>query len=88
MTRLVAFDLDGTIVDSRAAIVGCFQHAIAQHSAGLVQNDAIVANIGRPLREMLEGLVDPMVMDPVLKTYSAHFAEWDRRHTATAGAPW
>lgn len=81
MTQLVAFDLDGTIVDSRAAIVGCFQHAIALHSAGVVQDEAIVANIGRPLREMLEGLVDPMVMVPILKTYSAQFAEWDRKHT-------
>ena len=30
---------------------------------------------------MLEGLVDPMVMVPILKTYSAQFAEWDRKHT-------
>ncbi len=81
MTQLVAFDLDGTIVDSRAAIVGCFQDAIAQHRAGSVPDAAIVANIGRPLREMLEGLVDPDVMIPVLQTYSGQFAEWDRKHT-------
>jgi phosphoglycolate phosphatase len=78
---LVCFDLDGTLVDSKAAIVGCFQASL--HAAGFtgIGDEAIAANIGRPLVEMLDGLVDPEVQAPILVAYSRDFAAWDRRCT-------
>lgn len=86
--RCVCFDLDGTLVDSRDAIVQCFQEALHDHGHVDVPDEAIAAHIGRPLREMLDGLVDPEAHPPVLAQYIGRFAHWDRRcSTVFEGVP-
>jgi len=76
--RLICFDLDGTLVDSRRAIVGCFQEALADHGVHDVDDAAIASHIGRPLEEMLEGLVPGSAQPPILDQYRVRFAHWDR----------
>ena len=81
MKPFVAFDLDGTIVDSRQAIVGCFQHSLQVHGCDPVPDEAIAGHIGLPLARMLDGLAPVDKIDACIATYSEAFAEWDRRYT-------
>jgi pyrophosphatase PpaX len=52
----VLFDLDGTLIDTVELIVRCFQHTTARHLGAPLDRAAVVATIGRPLRECLEEL--------------------------------
>ena len=79
--KFFAFDLDGTLFDSRSAIVGCFHHAMAKHGLAPVADEAIASRIGLPLSQMLTDLVDPEAMDSCLETYSRAFPDFDRKHS-------
>ncbi|MBN1270271.1 MAG: HAD-IA family hydrolase [Kiritimatiellae bacterium] len=46
------FDFDGTLVDASAAICFSFNHVLEIHGRPRLDDDAIHAMIGRPLREM------------------------------------
>lgn len=87
-TRLVAFDLDGTLFDSRAAILGCFEQALTAHGIAGVPQDAIEARIGLPLSQMLGDLVDPERIPPVLATYSERFPGWSSRTPPRSRRRW
>jgi pyrophosphatase PpaX len=52
----VLFDLDGTLIDTVELIVRSFQHTTAHHLGAPLDRAAVVATIGRPLRECLEEL--------------------------------
>ena len=79
--RFLCFDLDGTLVDSRAAIVGCFQASLRASGFTDIDDEAIAGHIGRPLGEMLEGLVEPADQGPIIAAYVRDFVDWDHRCT-------
>lgn len=79
--KLVCFDLDGTIVDSQRAIVGCFQHALRVHGCDPVDDAVIAGRIGLPLSQMLLELAPPDRIEACIATYKADFHAWDRRLT-------
>lgn len=58
VTCLVAFDLDGTLVDTPNAIVETFNAAFAAIGAPARESAAIKATIGRPIGEAFQSLLD------------------------------
>jgi phosphoglycolate phosphatase len=50
--RTLLFDLDGTLVDSLADIIGSFQHAFARYELPVPEEAAVRALVGKPLEEM------------------------------------
>jgi phosphoglycolate phosphatase len=80
MPRLVVFDLDGTLSDSREAIVRTFEAACLDHGVPAPQDKAVADMIGLPLVHMFETLtVGPIA--PLVQTYKDRYVEFDRRHT-------
>ncbi|MFG2193512.1 HAD family hydrolase [Streptomyces sp. NPDC048639] len=66
MTRLVLFDLDGTLIDTPNAIVTTFTDTFASLGIHGITADAIRSTIGRPLAEAFAYLMGlPSTADPV-----------------------
>jgi pyrophosphatase PpaX len=64
------FDLDGTLADSVALIVGAYRHAFAAHLAGTPSDEQWIAGMGTPLMGQIRKLVgDEALVDPFLRTY-------------------
>jgi phosphoglycolate phosphatase len=57
-SRVLLFDLDGTLTDSRPGIVACLRHALEQLGQPCPPDRALAASIGLPLREALAGLLE------------------------------
>jgi phosphoglycolate phosphatase len=79
MTHLVAFDLDGTLVDTPSAIVKTFTAAFAAIGVPAADPAAIRATIGRPLELAFSSLLgtapeDDLVADGI-RQYQAAFRE-------------
>lgn len=74
--RLLVFDWDGTLMDSEARIVGCFQAAAADVGVAVPHGDLARDVIGLGLQEAAErlfpGLGDAMV-GRVVERYRYHF---------------
>jgi phosphoglycolate phosphatase len=79
MTHLVAFDLDGTLVDTPNAIVQAFTAAFAELGVPAVSPAAIRATIGRPLDLAFSLLLDTRLDDALvadgMRHYQAAFRE-------------
>lgn len=78
MFRTVVFDLDGTLVDSRAAIVGAARAALAAHGLPPPPDAAVLDAIGLPLADVLARFVPasargllPEVVDAYRHAYVA-----------------
>ncbi len=75
--RAAVFDFDGTLFDTREAIVHSFQAALAERGHAPVAREAILRRIGRPLFEMFLRLV-PGVAGPeveqLIEAYRRAFA--------------
>ena len=57
MEKVILFDLDGTLIDSTEAIVGCFYHAFEEQNFDFKGTiDDITSEIGYPLEEMFGSL--------------------------------
>ena len=77
----VLFDMDGVLVDSRAAISRSINHALEQHGLDPLPETALHGFIGAPLPEVFEGLLRDQERDPSLAASCiAHY----RRRYATA----
>ncbi len=64
------FDLDGTLADSVALILGAFRHAFATHVGEVPHDEAWIAGMGTPLLTQLRGLVpDEALVEPMLASY-------------------
>jgi pyrophosphatase PpaX len=64
------FDLDGTLADSVALIVGAYRHAFAAHLPGTPNDDQWISGMGTPLMGQIRRLVgDDALVDPFLATY-------------------
>jgi phosphoglycolate phosphatase len=81
---LIVFDWDGTLMDSAAKIVRCFQSAAADAGVLVPAAEAIRNIIGLGLKEALDRLlpgVDETARQQVVACYRRHFIEID--NTAT-----
>lgn len=64
------FDLDGTLADSVALIVGAYRHAFAAHMSGTPNDEQWISGMGTPLMGQIRTLVgDDALVDPFLATY-------------------
>lgn len=74
--RLLVFDWDGTLMDSQARIVGCFQAAAADLGVAVPDADRARDVIGLGLREATERLfpgLDDATIGGVVERYRHHF---------------
>lgn len=71
----VGFDLDLTLVDSRAGIVACLQHTLTHFQAGPVPDAELAAGIGEPLADILGRHLPATAVAEAVEHYRAAFAE-------------
>ena len=74
----VLFDLDGTLTDSSAGIIGCIRHALGRLGRACPADDALAAYIGPPLRgtfRTLLGTTDPALIETAVSHYRARYDE-------------
>jgi pyrophosphatase PpaX len=69
---VVLFDLDGTLVDSAAAILGSFHHATETVLRRRFPDEQILAQIGGTNLAHQMGLLDPDRVDELVRVYREH----------------
>ena len=69
---VVLFDLDGTLVDSAAAILGSFHHATETVLRRRFPDDEILARVGGTNLAHQMALLDPDRVDELVRVYRAH----------------
>jgi phosphoglycolate phosphatase len=77
MTRVVLFDLDGTLTDPRAGIVRSLRHALERLERPCPPDDALAACIGPPLRSSFATLLatsDRCLIEQAMALYRERFA--------------
>ncbi len=82
ISRLIVFDLDGTLVDSAGDLASAVNEALFRHGLRRLGDARIVGFIGEGARRLVERSVrvaDPDAssdrIDQVLETFSAHYGE-------------
>jgi phosphoglycolate phosphatase len=82
MSRIILFDLDGTLIDSTEAILESFNYAFRYFEVATPSDDIIKAEIGYPLDVMFVslGIADEMKWDFVTK-YKEHYQKISRAKT-------
>lgn len=84
-SNCVLFDLDGVLVDSRAAITGCINHALAEHELPVQPVEDLQRFIGPPLVDGFAELTghppDAPLVASCLNSYRASYAEASLRET-------
>ena len=83
--RAIAFDLDGTLIDSRGDIAAALNHALQENGRGVLPEHVIARFVGdgatmlcRRATGLPEGHPD---VDPILKAYLAYYLEHPTDHT-------
>jgi pyrophosphatase PpaX len=69
---VVLFDLDGTLVDSAAAILGSFHHATETVLSRRFPDDQILAQVGGTNLAYQMELLDPERVDDLVRVYREH----------------
>jgi pyrophosphatase PpaX len=69
---VVLFDLDGTLVDSAAAILGSFHHATETVLRRRFPDDEILSRVGGTNLAHQMALLDPDRVDELVRVYRAH----------------
>ena len=77
---MVVFDLDGTLVDSRLALLGAHDAAWAGVGLPRPPEEAILALIGLPLAEIFERLAPGHDPEPLVARYKAAYPGAAERH--------
>jgi phosphoglycolate phosphatase len=81
----VLFDLDGVLVDSRAAITGCINHALVEHEFAARPPESLHRFIGPALADAFAELTDhpseSTVVASCLASYRARYVEASLRET-------
>jgi len=71
--RAVLFDLDGTLADTTALIVECFQRTVEAHLGERLPPERWLATMGRPLRvQMRDFARDEAEWEAMVATYNTH----------------
>ena len=78
----VLFDLDGTLTDPKAGIVGSIQYALERLGIDTPADDDLTWCIGPPLLESLEHLVGEALAPQALTLYRERFADIGWRENA------
>lgn len=73
----VLLDLDGTVIDSVALIRESHRHAVTTVLGAEMADEALVANVGRPLIDQMRAFSEPDA-DELLRVYR----EWNHANTA------
>lgn len=74
--RTVLFDLDGTLIDSKALILCSYRHTLETHRGVAPSDDEWLATMGQPLVTQLRGFAsDEAEVEAMLSTYLAHNLE-------------
>jgi len=77
VTLAVLLDLDGTLIDPRAGIVGCIRHALVRLARPCPADEALAACIGLPLRSAFATLLpaaDRTLIERAVGLYRERFA--------------
>jgi len=70
-------DLDGTLVDPAAGIMGCFQHALVSLGVSPPETQDLSWAIGPPIRESFGRLLDGRGdVEAAVRLYREQYAEW------------
>ncbi len=88
--RLVIFDVDGTLVDSQADIVGGMQVAFAQEGLAQPSRDAILDAVGLSLPEFMVRLIpdySETTRNAIVEGYKAEYAARRSRAAKGEGSP-
>jgi phosphoglycolate phosphatase len=76
--RLVVYDLDGTLIDTREDILRTVRHMLAAMGRPPMQDAAIAAQVGRGLRYLVAeclGTDDEALIEQGLQTYRTHYKD-------------
>jgi phosphoglycolate phosphatase len=71
--RAVLFDLDGVLLDSRAAIVNCIQHGLRENGAPVPPAAELERFIGPPLIDAFAELAGPELVGACLAAYRERY---------------
>lgn len=77
-TRVLLFDLDGTLTDPRPGIVGCMRFALDRLRVSCPSDDVLASYIGPPLRGTFATLLDTSDakrIEEALRLYRQRFAD-------------
>ena len=77
-TRVLLFDLDGTLTDPRPGIVGCIRFALDRLRVACPDDDVLASYIGPPLRGTFATLLDTSDAERIeeaLRLYRQRFAD-------------
>jgi pyrophosphatase PpaX len=69
MLDSILFDLDGTLLDTNELIIESFKHALETHQLEPVSREMIIAQMGRPLSEMMAIFSSRVDVEEMVKTY-------------------
>lgn len=78
MMRLIFYDLDGTLVDTRADIVNAANHMLAEMKRPPLDAGEISRYVGRGLKSLIQGCLkteDEGLTEKGSKIYRAHYAK-------------
>lgn len=78
MSRVLLFDLDGTLTDSRPGIARCMRHALERLQAPCPGDAVLASHIGGPLRKAFAALLpepDPALVERALALYRERYAD-------------
>jgi pyrophosphatase PpaX len=69
MLDTILFDLDGTLLDTNELIIESFLHALQFHNLESVSREAIIGQMGKPLREQIALFSKRIEVDDIVGTY-------------------
>lgn len=74
--KLLIFDLDGTLVDSRVDITNAINHAVKDYGLGPFSVEKITSMVGRGITKLLEDLLKPypeIPINDVIERFLEHY---------------